>query len=164
ALGAVITTIIYVQAATAVLPLPRRLDPTLIQLGGWDGVSRDLEALCLQHGAGWVASEAYGPASLLAFRAAPGIPVLGAEDRWALFGLPAAAVDGFGLLAISQRRSEPPDAQYWATAEQIGHVVRTRRAAPDGVEAERFRVYRVTTRPGARLVRLPGGRDAPADP
>ena len=169
ALGGAMTALVYVQAATAILPLPRRLDPTLIQLGGWDGVARGLDTLRRNEGAGWVASEAYGPASLLAFHARPGVPVLGAEARWALFDLPRAAPAGPGLLLVSQRRSEPPDPAFWDDARLVGELRRTRASAPDGVEAERFRVYRVVLRPDAAAVRLPetrlaGARDAVADP
>lgn len=164
ALGLAVTALVYVQGAAAPFPLPRRLDPILIRLGGWDGVSRDLEAMRRQQNVEWVASEAYGVASLLAWRALPGVPVLGAEDRWTLFHLPRAVSTEPGLLLVSQRRSEPPDPAYWATAQQVGQVVRTRGSAPDGVEAERFRVYLVTQRPGASIARLPhqGEHDAAA--
>jgi len=166
ALGLAITALVYLQAAAAPFPLPRRLDPMLIRLGGWDGVSRDLEALRQEQGAAWVASEAYGPASLLAWRAPLGVPVLGAGDRWTLFRLPQPGTVGPGLLLVSQRRSEPPDPEFWLTVRQVGQVVRTRGSTPDGVEAERFRVYLVTPRPGGPLVRLPhpGGHDAATDP
>jgi len=164
ALGLAATALVYVQGVAAPFPLPRRLDPTLIRLGGWDGVSRDLEALRRQQGVGWVASEAYETTSLLAWRATSGVPVLGADDRWALFRLPHADSVGPGLLLVSQRRSEPPSPAYWATTEQVGQLVRTRGGVPDGVEAERFRVYRVTRRPGAATIRLPGEHDAAADP
>jgi 4-amino-4-deoxy-L-arabinose transferase-like glycosyltransferase len=166
ALGLAVTAVVYVQGAAAPFPLPRRLDPILIRLGGWDGVSRDLEAMRQQQGVAWVASEAYGLASLVAWRAPPGVPVLGAEDRWRLFRLPQADSTGPGLLLVSQRRSAPPDPAYWATAQQVGQVVRTRGSAPDGVEAERFRVYRVTQRPGASFASLPhpGEHDAASDP
>ena len=166
ALGLAVTVLAYVQGAAAPFPLPRRLDPILIRLGGWDGVSRELEAMRRQQGVAWVASEAYGLASLLAWHAPPGVPVLGAEDRWTLFRLPRAGSMGPGLLLVSQRRSAPPDPAYWATVQQVGQVVRTRGSAPDGVEAERFRVYRVTQRPGAILARLPhpGEHDAASNP
>jgi 4-amino-4-deoxy-L-arabinose transferase-like glycosyltransferase len=166
ALGLAITALVYAQGAAAPFPLPRRLDPTLIRLGGWDGVSRDLEAMRRQQGVDWVASEAYGVASLLAWRAPPGVLVLGAENRWTLFYLPQADGAGPGLLLVSQRRSAPPDPAYWVTARQVGQVVRTRGSAPDGVEAERFRVYLVTQRPGAFFARLPhaGEHDAASDP
>ncbi len=169
ALGLAITAVVYVQGATALFPLPRRLDPTLIRLGGWDGVSRDLEAMRREQGVDWVGSEAYEIASLLAWRAPPGVPVLGAEDRWALFRLPHADSAGPGLMpgliVESQRRSEPPNPDYWATAEQVGQLVRTRGGVPGGVEAERFRVYRVVRRPGADAALLPhaGGDDAAPD-
>ncbi len=164
ALGLAITALAYVQGAAAPFPLPRRLDPTLIRLGGWGAVSRDLEAMRRKQGVDWIASEAYGLASVLAWRAPPDVPVLGAEDRWALFRLPPADSAGPGLLLVSQRRSAPPDPAYWATARQIGQVVRTRAGAPDGVEAERFRIYLVTQRPGAFFARLPhrGEHDAAA--
>jgi len=166
ALGLAITALVYVQGVAAPFALPRRLDPTLIRLAGWDGVSRDLEAMRLQQGVGWIGSEAYGLASLLAWRAPSDVPVLGAANRWALFCLPHSDDTMPGLLVISQRRSEPPDSAYWATAEQIGQLVRTRGGAADGVEAERFRVYRATPRPGAPIIRLPhaGERSAASDP
>ncbi len=43
-LGFAIAAVVYLQAATAVLPLPRGLDPTLIRLGGWDGLAQDVRA------------------------------------------------------------------------------------------------------------------------
>ena len=164
ALGLAITALVYLQGAAAPFPLPRRLDPTLIRLGGWDGLTRDLEAMRREQGAGWIASEAYDVASLLAWRAPRGVLVLGAADRWALFRLPNAdsagpGLLGPGLLLVSQRRSEPPDPAYWAAAEPVGQLVRTRGGAPDGVEAERFRVYRVVRRPGAEAALLPHAGD-----
>ncbi len=164
ALGLAITAVVYVQGAASPFPLPRRLDPILIRLGGWDGLSRGLEAMRREQGAGWVASEAYEVASLLAWHAPPGLPVLGAEGRWALFRLPRADSAGPGLLLVSQRRSNPPDPAYWATAELVGQLVRTRGGVPDGVEAERFRVYRVTRRPGADVALLPHTGDDDAAP
>ncbi len=166
AVGLVLTALVYVQGAAAPFPLPRRLDPILIRLGGWKQVSLDLEAMRRTQGVGWIASEAYEIASLLAWRAPRGVPVLGAEERWALFRLPRADSSGPGLLVISQRRSEPPDPAYWAAAEQVGQLVRTRGGAADGVEAERFRIYRVVRRPGADVALLPhaGDHDAASDP
>ena len=164
AFGLAITAVAYVQGATALFPLPRRLDPTLIRLGGWDGVSRDLEAMRREQGVGWVGSEAYEIASLLAWRAPPGVPVLGAEERWALFRLPHVDSAGPGLIVESQRRSGPPNPAYWASAEQVGQLVRTRGGVPAGVEAERFRVYRVVRRPGAGAALLPHAGDDDAAP
>lgn len=83
------------------------------------------------------------------------MPVLAAGDRWSLVRLPPGGPPGPGLLLVSQRHSEPPDPVYWASAELVGTVRRTRGGRADGVEAERFRVYRVERRPGAPTVRLP---------
>ncbi len=92
------------------LPLPRALDPTLIRLGGWDGLRGHLAA---QH-AGFIAADNYGVAAILAHDL-PG-PVVGAEPRWALFALPQAPVGGqTGLLIRSQRRDGPPDPAPWPT-------------------------------------------------
>ncbi len=164
ACGLVITGVVYVQGAAAPFPLPRRLDPTLIHLGGWDGLSRDLETMRRERGAGWIASEAYDVASLLAWRAPHDVAVLGAAARWSLFRLPHADSAGAGLLLVSQRRSEPPNPAYWVDAEQVGQLVRTRGGTPDGVEAERFRVYRVMPRPGTDAVVLPHAGDQDAAP
>ncbi len=150
ALGLVVAGLVYLQSAAAPFALPRRLDPTLIRLGGWDGVTRDLEALRTQTGAGFVVSENYGTAALLAWGMPPGVPVLGAEARWFLVRLPPGA-GGTGLLLASERRSEPPDPVFWAAAEPIGRIVRAR----NGVEAEAYRVYRVTSQAGAPTVLLP---------
>ena len=43
-LGFAITALVYVQAAAAPFPLPRRLDVTLIRLGGWDGLVQQVAA------------------------------------------------------------------------------------------------------------------------
>ena len=154
ALGLALTAAATLQASAAPFALPRRLDPALIRLGGWDGVARDADALRAASGAGWMAAEGYGTASLLAWWT-PG-PVLagdapGEAARWSLLRLPAAAAAGPGLLLLSQRRREPPDPGLWASAEPLGEIVRAR----NGVEAERFRAYRVLPQPGGAFVRLP---------
>ena len=101
ALGFAIGAVVYVQAATALLPVPRALDPTLIRLGGWDGLARDIDAL---HPA-FVAADNYGLASILAHDL-PGI-VVGAEPRWSLFALPA----GVGRRAERYPGPQPPPRQ-----------------------------------------------------
>ena len=45
ALGLLLTAAATLQAAAAPLAVPRRLDPALIRLGGWDGMARDADAL-----------------------------------------------------------------------------------------------------------------------
>ncbi len=144
ALGFVLGAFVYVQASTALIPLPRRLDPTLIRLGGWDGLARQVAD---QH-AGFVAADNYGLASMLAHDL-PG-PVLGAEPRWSLFALPTADLAGqSGLLVRSRRRTGAPDPGPWQTLVPAGVVTRSR----DGVVAEEYDLFRVTAR--WNMVRLP---------
>ncbi len=112
ALGFAVSALVYIQAAAAILPLPRKLDFTLIRLGGWDGWVAQVAAQEATQGAAFVAADNYGLASILA-RGLPG-PVVGSEPRWALFDLPSAATAGqTGLLVRSQRRAGAPDPGPW---------------------------------------------------
>ncbi len=156
ALGFAVTAVVCVQATLAPLALPRGLDPTL-RLAGWEALGRAAAAEAGRAGAGFLASEEYGAASLLAWsRPGSGLPgaglaVAGAEPRWRLFGLPALDEAGPGLLLISARRREGPDPVLWQSSEMVGVLSRGR----GGVEAERYRLYRVVPRPGAPITRLP---------
>ncbi len=149
ALGLAITVLVYLQAALDPLPLPRTLDPTL-RLAGFPALARAAAAHARQHGAAFLASEEYGAASSLAW-SAPGLPVLAAAPRWRLFNLPASQQTRPGLLLITARRREGPDPAYWQSPELLGALIRGR----DGIEAETYRLYQVTPRPGALIVRLP---------
>ena len=150
ALGFAISAVVYLQAATAILPLPRKLDPTLIRLGGWDGLAQQVAA---QH-AGFVAADNYGIAAILAHDL-PG-PVVGAELRWVYFALPTIPTTGqTGLLIRSQRRSGPPDPAFWRSIEPAGTLTRSR----DGIVAERFDLFRVIARED--MVRLPSQEPTP---
>ncbi len=111
-------------------------------------------AVARGQGDAFVAADEYGLAAQLAWHAAPGgLPVVGAEPRWALFALPAAPIGGCrGLLLRSVRRAGPPDPALWDDVRPLGEVVRARR----GVTAEAYRLYRVTARAGlADAVTLP---------
>jgi hypothetical protein len=124
--------------------LPRRLDPTLIQLGGWSALARDVAAT---PGA-FVAADNYGLASMLAHDL-PG-PVIGVEPRWALFGLPDAPIAGQqGLLLRSRRRAGPPDPAPWLSITPVGVLTRQR----NGVTAEQYDLFRVAAR--GNMLRLP---------
>ncbi len=148
--GFALTALVYLQATAAPFPLSRRLDPTLAQLAGWGELATAADAMRREQKLAFVASDDYGQAGELAWRAPAGTTVLGVEERWRLFRL-APAPTTTGLLLISERRREEPDPAYWGGVEQIGRLTRAR----DGVEAEAFRVYRATILLGAPAVVLP---------
>jgi 4-amino-4-deoxy-L-arabinose transferase-like glycosyltransferase len=148
ALGFAITAVVYLQAATAILPLPRKLDPTLIRLGGWDGLAAEVARQATQAPAAFIAADNYGVAAILA-HALPG-PVVGAEPRWALFNLPQIDLAGqSGLLVRSHRRHGGPDPAPFLSVQPAGTVLRSR----GGVVAEEYDLYRVVMR--GSMVRLP---------
>ncbi|MGG5808481.1 glycosyltransferase family 39 protein [Falsiroseomonas sp. CW058] len=144
ALGLALALGAYVQAAFAPLPLSRRQDPTLARLGGWDEFAAQVERERRRIGAAFVAAEEYGLASQLALRLPAGVPVVALHHRWALFDLPRPAPGAAGLLVQSERRDSAPD---WPGAEPLlpaeGPLRRSRR----GIEAERYRAFRVATVP-----------------
>lgn len=146
ALGGLMTAAVYLQAVAAPLPLPRRSDPTLARLGGWEAFTAEVAAAADRAGAGFVAAEEYGLASLLAFRLPPGRVVVAMDPRWRLFTLPSPPAGVTGLLVRSERRGEGPP--LWPGAEALpgpgGRLVRSRR----GIEAEAYRLHRVTAAPG----------------
>jgi 4-amino-4-deoxy-L-arabinose transferase-like glycosyltransferase len=147
ALGLGMTAITYVQATMAPVALPMRLDPTLLRLGGWQGLADEVAAAAEREGAAFVASDNYGHAALLARLLPPGIAVAGLEDRWALFRVPdaRAALDGkVGLLLRSARRDDRPDLRDWAVLAPLDTLERGR----GGMTAEGFRLYRGSFRAG----------------
>ena len=164
ALGAAMTGVAYLQATLAPLALPPALDPTLTRLGGWDELAREAAAAARREGAAYIAVDNYGVAAALA-RAAPGVAVVGIEQRWARFRLPsgvATLASGPGLLLRPARRTDLPDPRDWAAAVPVADIARGR----GGVTAEAYRLYRVLARPGgtpSALLPHPGARDAPAD-
>ncbi len=142
-LGFAITGVVYLQAAASPFPLPARLDPTALQLGGWSGFAAQVAGSAQAHGAGFVAADDYGVAAELARTVPPSLPVIGVEPRWAYFSLPRAPVSNeTGLLVRSERRRGDPDPQAFTLARPVGEVVRTR----DGETIERYRLF---------IVRLP---------
>jgi 4-amino-4-deoxy-L-arabinose transferase-like glycosyltransferase len=139
-LGLGITAVVYVQAATALLPVPVRLDPSALQLAGWPGLAAQVEAARRQAGASFVAADQYGVASELAYRLPGDAPVVGIEPRWRMFDLPAAEVTGRGgILVRSARRDALSGVGDWAARDLIGVVARAR----DGQVVEAYRLYRV---------------------
>ena len=85
-LGVAVSGALYLQAAAAPLALPRRVDFTLIRLGGWPALSRSVDEAAHADGAGFIAADEYGLAAELAFHLTRA--VIGVEPRWALFNLP----------------------------------------------------------------------------
>jgi len=153
ALGFAITLAVWVQGVAAPLPLPARWDPTLLRLGGWDGLASAIDAVRRREGAAFVAADNYGEAAILARRLPAEVPVLGVDVRWSLFDLPDARsfiAGRSGLLLRSARREGPPDAADWAEITPLGGISRTR----DGMTAEEYRLYHVVGRPGAVPVAL----------
>ena len=144
ALGGALALAVYVQAAFAPLPLPRRQDPTLARLGGWEELAAAAEAERRRLRLGFIAAEEYGLAAQLALRLPPGVQVVALDGRWAYFDLPPPPPGVTGLLVRSERRSGAPN---WPGAEPValpeGLLVRER----GGIEAERYRSFRVETRP-----------------
>jgi 4-amino-4-deoxy-L-arabinose transferase-like glycosyltransferase len=140
ALGLAMTLLAVVQAGFAPLPLPRRSDPTLARLGGWPDFAAQVEAARRAQGASFVAAEEYGLASELALHLPPGSRVVAQGDRWDLFDLPAPPAGEQGLLVRSERRSGAP---LWPGAAPAGFAIRSRK----GIEAERYRLHRVTVQP-----------------
>ncbi len=147
--GLGITAVVYLQAATFLLPFPPLRDPIALQLAGWDGLATGVDAARRQAGAQFVAADQYALASELAFRLPPDIPVFGVEARWTLFALPPASPAGeIGLLVRNARRTDPIDPAIWRDATLVGQAAR----GPLDV----FRFYRVTLAPNvADAVVLP---------
>jgi hypothetical protein len=121
AVGFGMTAIVYVQAATGVIPLPPKLDPITRQLGGWEAFARDVEAERRRAGADVVIAEGYGATSELAWWLPRDVRVVGLEDRWALTALPPARVAGSTGLLL---RTGPPDPSIWGRVERVGTVER----------------------------------------
>ncbi len=148
-IGLAMALAVYAQAALAPLALPRRLDPTLVQMGGWPALARDVAAARRAAGAGFVAGAPYGLASELAYRS--NARVAGVGTRWALLPLLPLPERGVGLLVVTARRREAPDPAVWAEAVPLGQLDRTR----DGMVAESYRLYRVRLRSGIDARWLP---------
>ncbi|MGG5821729.1 ArnT family glycosyltransferase [Falsiroseomonas sp. HW251] len=153
-LGLVLALAGYLQAMFQLVPLPRRMDPTLAQLGGWDALAAAVEAERRRIGADFVVAEEYGLAGQLALRLPPGVKLAGLEQRrWTFFDLPPPPATGTGLLVQSTRRDSEPE---WTGAVPLGTEVERSRGAQ---VAERYRLFRVEPRqdlPAALLPR-PGG-------
>ena len=153
ALGFGMTGAVWLQATLAPLPLPMRLDPTLLRMAGWAALADDIAAIARREGIAIVASTNYGHAALLARLLPPGMQVVGLEGRWSLFRLPDArpVLEGRPLLLLhSARRDERLETDDLAAPRPLATLTRGR----DGLAAEEFRLYRATGRHGAQPAAL----------
>lgn len=150
-LGAVLTAIVYVHAATGLLPLPARSDPSLARLAGWKDLARSIDAARQREGAAFVVAEEYGLVAQLRLALPPGVPVIAVGERWQHFRFAPAAVSGTGLYVRSERRGDVPPAAYTqsttidALPERGGH----------GRLAERYRLFRISAPASGIAVTLP---------
>ena len=161
ALGLGLTALVWVQGVAAPIPLPMRLDPTLLRLGGWDGLAAEVGRVADREQAGFVAADNYGLASVLARLVPAKIDILGAEARWNSFDLPRVSVAGrSGILLRSARREGGPDAEDWDGIVELGRLERGRH----GMTAEGFRLYRVVGRGAMAVLPRPEGNHAVAEP
>jgi 4-amino-4-deoxy-L-arabinose transferase-like glycosyltransferase len=135
ALGFAVTGLAYLQAAAAPFPLPRRLDPTLIRMGGFEQLAAEIAA----RRPGFVAGDDYALIARLAFSLPPEIPVHAIGERWVLFDLPRTAPDGPGLFIRSARRGDTRPDNVFATIGDGAILVRAR----NGIEAERYGIWPV---------------------
>lgn len=149
ALGFAITGVAYLQAAAAPFALPRRHDPTLIRMGGFDVLAADIAA----RRPAFVAGDDYALISRLAFTLPREVPVYAIGERWALFALPRAMPSGEGLFIRSARRGETRPGTLFAEIGQGGVLLRAR----NGIEAERYGVWPVA-RAEAAMTLLPRPR------
>jgi 4-amino-4-deoxy-L-arabinose transferase-like glycosyltransferase len=148
ALGFAITALTYLQAATSLIPLPKRLDPVAMRLTGWDRLASDVEALRIASDVDFVAADGYALASELAWWMPVGVYVVSTDPRWRLLNLPSARVGGrIGLLVEDSRRR--PDRELWDQAEQVGTAGRVLS------EQGSFVLYRVRPRIGTEAIALP---------
>ncbi|HEY4043168.1 MAG TPA: hypothetical protein VGM32_15160, partial [Rhodopila sp.] len=147
-LGSAITAVVYVQAATDVLPLPAGLDPITMRLAGWDGLAKQVNEARTAAGVRFVAGDGYTLGSELAWWLPAGATVIGTDERWRLLDLPRAPLAGqVGILVEQPNRH--PDKAVWDAIEPVGTAGRPASGTPD------LMLYRVTPRPGTTASTLP---------
>ena len=140
ALGLAITLLVYLQAATTLLPVPAGVDPIARQLAGWNTLAEQVDAVRRQVGADFVAADEYGVAAELARSLPRGVTVIGIGTRWSLTDLPRAIPEGqIGVLVRSTRRSSEFNEAAWPQPVETAQAARKR--GDETVEA--FRLYRV---------------------
>ena len=137
-LGLAITLLVYVQAATFVLPLPARADPIVHQLAGWKRFARSVDAIRRQQQAGCVASDEYGVASELARLVPADAVMLAVGPRWRLFALPPPAPGDMACILVRRPNGAAPAG--WRAARVVGEVSRS----SGGTTLQRFALWLVS--------------------
>lgn len=151
ALGGMTGAAVYLQAVTGAVPIPTRFDPIALRMAGWRALSDQVEAARLRQRVTFVVADQYALASELAWNLPSGTVVIGAEDRWSLFDLPQAHVQGQeGLLVRDVRDGDAFDPVLWPSVFPAGTAERPGR---DG-SVQRFRLFRVVAGDTDSLVHL----------
>jgi 4-amino-4-deoxy-L-arabinose transferase-like glycosyltransferase len=148
ALGFAISAVVYVQAATGLIPLPPRLNPIAIRLAGWDGLAAQVEAARVAAGADFVVADGYAVASELAWWLPLAVRVAGIDPRWRLLDLPRASAMGSAGLLVTDM-GHIPDTRMWSRIKPVGTANRT------GSAMRGFAVYVVVPRPDTEAIALP---------
>jgi 4-amino-4-deoxy-L-arabinose transferase-like glycosyltransferase len=152
---------VWTQATLAPLALPMLWDPTLLRLGGWADLAKQIDEAATSQGAEFVVDDNYGQAALLAWLLPRDRIVMGLDPRWSLFDLPQpnASMEGrVGLLVRTARRGDTPESPAWTAIERLGAIARTR----NGMVAEEFRLYRVAASGQTQgLAVMPRPKDPP---
>ena len=125
ALGLLLSAVAYAQALAHPLPIPADEDPSALQLAGWQGFADQIAA----KKPAYVTSDEYTVMSELVFYTPPGLPIVGFDERWAVFSLPLAGIPtGAPGLFITRRRDAPcPTALGTATRERDVELIATYR-------------------------------------
>jgi 4-amino-4-deoxy-L-arabinose transferase-like glycosyltransferase len=144
------TALAYIQAATGLVPLPARSDPTLLRLAGWTALGGRVADVLRADGGSFVAVEEYGLAAELRFALPAAVPVIVVGDRWGHFTFSAASATGPGLYVRSERRGQEPPASF-AGATRRGTLARQR----GETVAERYVTFAVTAPAQTQAFRLP---------
>jgi hypothetical protein len=150
ALGFAMTLLVYVEGVTHAFSLPVPVDPIALRLEGWDALASSVDATRQQVNARFVAADEYSLAAELAYNLPHDVPVVSTEQRWQLFRLPHANLQGqVGILVRSTHQAGDIGGAGWIDASVISTFTR-------GGGVETYQLLRVTAAADvARAVLLP---------
>jgi 4-amino-4-deoxy-L-arabinose transferase-like glycosyltransferase len=122
-LGLAITLLTYAQALDAPFLIPAPMDPTALQLSGWQDFATQAAAIAAVKTPAFITSDEYATAAELALYADPGagVPVAAFGPRWSYLGLPQAdALAGATGLLLTRRTDTPCPIQLGAIQRRRG--------------------------------------------